>query len=98
MRQQTTDKRSVCYRQFQGGYANFPAIELRALMEGNRRPFFRRSEVRVFRLDGRWLLCTKIAACKLNARLGGQTPPRSLRRRSLCLEPTPRAPFESPHS
>ncbi len=65
MRQQTTDKRSVCYRQFQGGYANFPAIELRALMEGNRRPFFRRSEVRVFRLDGRRLLCTKIAACKL---------------------------------
>ena len=47
MRQQH-GKKSVFYRQFQGGYAKVPAIELRALMEGYKQRIFRRNEVRAF--------------------------------------------------
>lgn len=48
VRQHTNDKKSVYYRQFQGGYAKVKAIELRALMEGYKQRLFRRNEVRVF--------------------------------------------------
>ena len=41
-------KRSVRYRQFQGGYARVPEGQLKALMTGYREGVFRRDEVRVF--------------------------------------------------
>lgn len=52
VRQKTLSKKSIRYRQFQGGYAKVPAGELRALMEGYRRRLFRRNEIRVF--AARW--------------------------------------------
>jgi hypothetical protein len=42
------DKSNVCYWQFEGGYAQVEEAKLRALLEGYRRGFFRRDEVRVF--------------------------------------------------
>ena len=47
-----SNKQSVRYRQFQGGYAKVPASQLRAMLEAYRLGLFRRNEVRVF--AARW--------------------------------------------
>ena len=48
VRSSNVNKKSVNYRQFQGGYARVPSSTLRAVLEGYRQGQLRRAEVRVF--------------------------------------------------
>ena len=48
VRSSNVGKKSVNYRQFQGGYARVPSSTLRAVLEGYRLGQLRRAEVRVF--------------------------------------------------